>query len=105
MNPASTTVARFSGFGNKITIEMSSVLKSSVTLAWRFRCRARTPSHLINVAITEPDCRLRGRRAGATFTVMKGEVETYRQNRLLAMRAPSASAANFAQTMSGSTAA
>jgi hypothetical protein len=32
MNPASTIVARVSGFGKKNTIEVSSVLKSSVAL-------------------------------------------------------------------------
>ena len=56
-------------------------------------------------AISSPESRERQFRLRGLPAGDEGRVETYRQNRLLAMRAPSASAANFAQTMSGSTAA
>jgi hypothetical protein len=76
--------------------------------SWPLSARFAVPRE--RRAISSPESR-RGNSAArpcpqtSRLRRLREEPGTYRQNRLLAMRAPSASAANFAQTMSGSTAA
>ena len=75
-------------------------------------CEKRSDEAIhVAAAASEMDCfAALAMTVGAAPVPVPGErsgrpCDAYRQNRSLAIRAPSVSAANFAQTMSGSTAA